>query len=218
MSLQKIIDSGNVEFVRWILDEFNPDTTELTVHHLCVNNRFEMVELLIRYVDNVDKIYHGYTAFQVALRTNSIECANILYDHANINLRDDYDCSPLGTTIIYHQKDMFAKLIDDPRLDINVQDKNGNTILHDICCWALDSKLEMLKLILDKFAFDINLQNNNGFTLLICACKAGSEDYAKFLLKRDDVDVLLTDSNGHTAKDWAEMKRLCRIEALLSTK
>lgn len=198
MSLQKIIESGNIKFVRWILEEFKPDTSAVVLHNLCRAGKSKMIELLIAHGVDVDKYHNGETAFHVAVKVRSTNCAEVLYDHVNINLKTRLGETALSLAL--HGYTSFARrLLNDPRVDINAKDNCGDTILHDIC-WKNYSSL--INIIFGRADININAQNSLGETPLMVACSYNNVSAAEALLTRDDIDLTLTDNKGGTIHEY----------------
>ena len=87
----------------------------------------------------------------------------------------------------------IVTILMDNNIDINVQDKNGDTPLHVVC---RGGHISTCILLLMKEC-DINIQNANGDTPLHLACQSGAWQICEQLLKRD-CDINLKNNDGDT--------------------
>ena len=90
-------------------------------------------------------------------------------------------------------------LLEDPRIDVNSQDKDRKTLLLHIISIISISNYEILKLLLNNPKIDVNLQDNQGNTALILATFNNNAENAKLLLNNPKIDVNLQNEQGHTA-------------------
>lgn len=199
MSLKKIVESGNVNFVKWILEEFDVDTSRVVLHDLCKLCSVGMLELLVAHGVDVNKFHDGETAFHAAIRVRFTNPIGILYDHANVNLTTSNGETPLYLSVITHNFGLMRRLLDDPRIDVNVKDNVGDTILHDVCRRQL---INLIKVFLERDDIDVNAQNDDGETPLMTACCSGNVSIAETLLTRTDINPTLIDNNGKTIHEY----------------
>ena len=103
----------------------------------------------------------------------------------------------IGRSPSYKGHTEIAKqLLDKKDIDVNLQNKDGNTAL----ILASDKgHTEIAKQLLDKKDIDVNLQSKDGNTALILASYKGHTEIAKQLLDKKDIDVNLQNENGDTA-------------------
>jgi ankyrin repeat protein len=88
---------------------------------------------------------------------------------------------------------LLKRLMEDPTIDIDSKDFNGQTPLW----WAaLNGRDGVIKLLLESGKVDINSRNNGGTTPLWHAADRGREGAVKLLLENDKVDINLTDYKG----------------------
>lgn len=79
--------------------------------------------------------------------------------------------------------------------DINVRDKEGNTVLH----LAVRKKVLSIVLLLIEKGADINVINNNGETPLKIAIIDKNQEMIKLLISKE-ADIYIKDKNGNTMK------------------
>jgi len=88
-----------------------------------------------------------------------------------------------------------AKILLDRKVDVNAQDRDGRSALHQATRWGV----EITRLLLDHGA-NVNAHDNDGRTALMLAAEGGRLDVAKALLA-EGANVRLKDKKGKTALD-----------------
>jgi RNA polymerase sigma factor (sigma-70 family) len=88
-----------------------------------------------------------------------------------------------------------VKILLDRKVDVNAQDRNGRSALHEASRWGV----ELTRLLLDNGA-DVNARDNDERTALMFAAEGGRLDVAKALLA-EGANVRLKDKKGGTALD-----------------
>jgi ankyrin repeat protein len=110
---------------------------------------------------------------------------------------------------------LAKKILQKKGIDVNIQDKFGQTALH----WAIiRNNKEIVKLLLGKENIDVNIQNKNGKTALYWAIKNNNTEIVKLLLEKEDIDVNIQYENGKTALYWAIYNKNTEIVKLLLEK
>lgn len=161
MSLQKIVDSGNDEFIKWIIEEFDPDTSALFLHGVCKNYDTATLKILVERVSDVDRFLHGETAFHVSIRLRCKQCSYILFDYVDKNLATDTGESPLHLAVAQYNIGLLHALLSNRDVNVNVQNANGDTALH-YCCRYDDSM--PLAFLLSHPNIKTNIRNKNDMT------------------------------------------------------
>lgn len=180
MSLQKIVDSGNDKFVKWIFEEFDVDTSGLFLHDACKNNYTDTLKILVERVTDIDKLLHGESAFHVAIRLQRTRCSYILFDHVDKNLATSSGESPLHLAVTYHDISLILMLLSDPCVNVNVQNAKGDTTLHYCCRWDNSRALAFL---LDHPDVKADVRNNNNMTPYEVARRTNSRECLALLQK-----------------------------------
>uniref|UniRef100_A0A7S4D1H2 Uncharacterized protein n=1 Tax=Eutreptiella gymnastica TaxID=73025 RepID=A0A7S4D1H2_9EUGL len=88
-------------------------------------------------------------------------------------------------------------LLQQPHVDVNVQDRDGWTPLHYACHYKRDSIVQALLRHPD---IGVNVRSGNELTPLHCACNTGHVDTVQALLAHGDVDV-----NARDAPAWSPL-------------
>ena len=159
-----------------------------------------LVKLLIKLgadpnvrVNNVD----GGSALITSCYSSNYEIAKYLLNHgADVNIRDNYDDTPLMYCGFISGRADIAELLLQHGADVNVKNEDGDTTLMFSCAKAF---IDIVKLVL-RYDADVNIRNNDGMTALMHSCRIENADIniVKLLLKRDaEVDV--QDKGGRTA-------------------
>lgn len=170
---------------------------------------------------NKQSNFDGHTALMNAARCS--EALNTLkellsYPHIEINATDK-----AGWTALHHAAGWFRtrnlkELLKHPKIDINAQTRMGQSALVVAMEWSGSTAIEMAEELLKYPMFDINTTCKNshdldrwnhririeeGATPLMIACLSKNYEIVKMLLKRPDLNVVLQDSEGNTALDYA---------------
>lgn len=91
----------------------------------------------------------------------------------------------------------LARLLEEPRVEIDQKDKDGWTALH----WASWSGLDRLSDMLIEKKADINNREGNGFTPLMLAAMRGNFQVAALLLEKG-ADMTAVNKFGKTPFSW----------------
>lgn len=95
--------------------------------------------------------------------------------------------------------DVAQRLLENPDVDPDARDENGNTALIDA---ARSDRPELITLLI-RANVKLDLRNEDGETALITAVRRGRVDTARLLLMAG-ADVTPKDRRQRTALDWAE--------------
>lgn len=85
-------------------------------------------------------------------------------------------------------------------VDINVQDKNGETALIKA---TSGQQAKIVKLLLAMPTVDVNVQSNNGMSALMCAVMRGNESILRLLLAMPAININAQSNCGNTALIYA---------------
>ena len=101
------------------------------------------------------------------------------------------------------QESMVRLLLEQPSIDVNMNDKRGETALMYA---AQECNVEAMKILLEDKRVDVNIQNQEGQTALTKTAQRLSQadrgefvEIIKLLLEQPSLDVNLADDNGFTA-------------------
>ena len=151
-----------------------------------------LVKLLIKLgadpnvrVNNVN----GRSALIISCYSRNYEIAKYLLNHgANVNIRDNYDNTPLMYCGFVTGCADIAELLLQHGADVNIQNEDGATAL---MCSCVERFIDIVKLVL-QYDADVNIRDNLGVTALMHSCRIENADIniVKLLLKRNaDIDV-----------------------------
>ena len=84
------------------------------------------------------------------------------------------------------------------KVNINIQDKYGETPLILACLYAWSGHEELVEVILRFPNLDVNLANNEGKTALLTACNRGNYTMVSMLLGNEYIQVNKRDSDNNT--------------------
>ena len=98
-----------------------------------------MLEHILQYVNHIDpQDNEGHIPLHMAIFANHPECARLLIIHgAETDVIDETGRSKLHY-IAEDNNLVIAKLLCKVNTDLNIPDRDGNTFLHLLLCWATE--------------------------------------------------------------------------------
>ena len=148
-----------------------------------VSGFLDVVKLLIEQYAEVDgRTSKGSTPLRAATCQGHLDIVRCLVESgADVNARKYDDKSTLLTGACYFGHLSVVTYLIDKGAIIDLQDKEGNTALHDA---AHRGHLEIVSQLLVLGASQ--LPNNQGLTPLLYACDKGSNEIVEYLIKRPE--------------------------------
>ena len=132
----------------------------------------------------------------------------------NINETNGDGETPLHITCRVGDILYLKALATNPRCDLNVQNKIGETALHLAICSELDC-VEKVQYILESDHCDLNVINHMGLAPLHIAVKNNYSEMTGMLLKSPKCNPNIQDSNGNSSLHLAVNKKFFPILELL---
>ncbi|CAL4141235.1 unnamed protein product [Meganyctiphanes norvegica] len=216
---------GNTDCVRLLLEHpnTNPNMQKSdgasAIYTATFNGRIEILELLLNHPwtnPNLRK-NNGSTALYCAAEKGWTQCMELLLENMrldpNIAMQPGND-TPLTIASSKGHRDIVLQLIDNPRIDVNHQNDNGDNAL----IMAADKgDMNIIRALLEHPAIDVNACNESGMTPLMFACWKGMAAMADMLLKAG-ADWQLNNDKGNTAEAVSWLNKHHAIQALIKTK
>ena len=111
------------------------------------------------------------------------EAKQALIDGQDPNERANWNpCyTPLALAVIKKQNSIVELLLQQPQIDLNLENKNGDTALHDACYF--NNPLAVANLGRDPRIKTVNSRNKNGVTPLMHAVRRGNVDCVSEVVK-----------------------------------
>jgi ankyrin repeat protein len=120
-----------------------------------------------------------------AIERNDIEYVKqYIEDGGDINIKNRFRNFPLIKSI--YNPTIFKLLAEQPNIDVNLQDQNKNTCLHEVSSY---DDIEMALLLLSKKDIDVNLTNKKGWTALHNASSSKYLSIFKLLLNHPNINI-----------------------------
>jgi uncharacterized protein len=112
----------------------------------------------------------------------------------NVNAKDDYGSTALHRESEHGDVEKVVSLLEQPGIDVNVKNKNGQTtlIIASRC-----GRTKIVAMLLENGA-DVDAKDNNGQTALMQASASGRTEIVQMLLNKG-ADVNAKDNMGYTA-------------------
>ncbi|KAF4443334.1 Ankyrin repeat domain-containing 50 [Fusarium acutatum] len=219
---------GQCEVAKLILqteraDVNMPDLAGLTPLHQAARwKQDDIAQLILRTgVANVTARVHGKDpAYSWVIRYNSCSTLKLMFDlyHDSVKVQD-CTMAILETDNEWFDNDWADKLktlLKLRRIDMNLVDSKGETILHRA---VTKRSYQMIKEILAKAKAPTNSRDSRGLTPLALACLTLDSDAVSPFLEADSVDLNIADTKGYTPLHHAVQEHSVPItRALIATR
>jgi len=188
-----------------------------------MRNQEEIVKYLLKFpeIDVTLQSTTGSTALSDAVYSENVDIFKWILNKQDIkdnNIKHVVNITNEdGLSIISYLKNsddniMLRMILDHPRLDVNVQDMRGKTVLIDIASSSKNDETvcRNLKLILKHPDIDINIQDEEGYTAIMKATDVGNLKILENLIMYggQNIDLDLLNENNESALDIAKNKVL----------
>lgn len=157
-----------------------------------------MLKLLKRY----NKTPSNETISAILLNDSS-EALNKLHFLKTLGLRYDIDnlIAAVSATSDYHnpRKDLIEEVLSNPKLSLNMSNKNGDYPLHFVGSFYAKERVEFLR----QKGANLNVQDSQDNTILMKFLHTNAGDNAEVILYLLDhgADVKLKNKKGQNARD-----------------
>lgn len=126
------------------------------LHSAILSNNIVIIKMVSRYINDIDaQDKNGWTALHYACSMSSLEIIKILLSyHISLNISNyEYEFTPIFYSVIQNDIDICKFLITDA-IDINHQDRYGDTIIHHSIRWKHDEIFDhiMLSFEIEKYS------------------------------------------------------------------
>ena len=234
MPLGYAIRSNNIDAARVLLEhgadanmEYDEDEDSdypgsTLLHVATIRNRFEMVQLMLRYGGNPHTIINnGLTVFEYVIQRGTVRMVEIFLENGVDVNGLVYGDTPLLTASIYKRVDIAQRLIE-LGADVNKRNSKGYTPFHAAVAsnrvfferGIQAPTLSDVMLFLIERGADINIPNSHGSTPLYTAIEQNKVQAVHVLIQHD-VDVNQVNPDGHTPLYAAVLNERVEIVRLL---
>ncbi len=181
--LQSAVGNDNKAIVELLIDEGHAKIDaqgvggDTALHTAARGNKLEMSKLLLDKETDV-KNNQGDTPMHNAAEDGYVDFVELLKARgANISEKNALGKTPLFRAVQEGHANVVQHLIKDD-MDMDIQDTDGNTMLHEATKWAS----ALVPILLKSRKIDINKINKAGETPLDIAIHSHKEEAAKALL------------------------------------
>ncbi len=175
------INNIAISLLEQIKDEIeNEDSTgySLLINAIQLNN-YDLVTEILKFTQNIDKVYHNDTALSYACGLGNIFIVKELINNkANVNYKGDDGYNCLMNAVSNQQNDLLEYLLTLDDININEQNDFGQTILHVCVEYA---NVGAVDIILENSNINKTIKDNENRT---------AKDYA-LKLANDDEEIML---------------------------
>ena len=123
-------------------------------------------------------------------------------DGANPNCCGNIEVTPLMIALEFNHSDIVSWLVSKVTVDVDRQNRNGNTALHYACRYSSDGVI-VAKIAARMKDENVNLINREGKTALFRAVEWSNVSAIQGLLSVKSVDWEVKDKNGKSLQDMA---------------
>ncbi len=120
----------------------------------------------------------------------------------NVNFQDAFWISPLVSAALKGHWKVVGLLLSHKKIDVNLQDEDGRTVLMVISPHDVKNQLKIVKMILDTGKANLDIQSKRGDTALIEAVEGQSVKMAKELILAG-ADMYIKNKRGFNALSLA---------------
>lgn len=168
------VDNVALELVEQIKDEIENEDSygySLLMNAIYTNN-FKLVKEIIKYIEDIDKIYHNETALTFACShgTVDIEIIKLILDKgADVNFQGSNGYNCLMYLVSNHQDDILSYIIENKNVNINTQNELGQTVMHIAVEYY---NLSAVDIIRQNTNINLSIKDNDDYT---------AKEYAQYL-------------------------------------
>lgn len=194
-------------------------------HRDTVKRLFTGVALETAFLKNYPKIYQTYLEGTNKLLKDGVGFLKTVYYQqveivkrllaapgVDVNLQDDYGCTPLFCAAEYNAVEVVKLLLAAPGIDVNLQNNNEDTPL----LTAVYYDRPEVVMLLAAPGIDVNAQDGAGDTALSLAVYYNHPEIVKMLLSVTGIDVNLQNQDGETPRSIATDQKSDAILTLLN--
>ncbi len=190
MSINKQDKNGNTPLIKALLDEDETLANQLVQHDdldpNIQNNDGESALFLA--------VYNGFTSVVQKLLRNK---------KTNVNIQDDtFKRTPLHAAVNSRHIEIVEMLLNDPRVEVDVEDADGMTPLI-IGARHPKNGLKYMDMLLKTMKVDFNKKSITNRSVLLDAAADYRWYLVKRLMKEDGIDLNIQDKEGNTALFYA---------------
>ncbi|KAL1420832.1 hypothetical protein MTO96_023687 [Rhipicephalus appendiculatus] len=212
---------GGLEGLRQAIEGLGREevaSRESPLHTVCYHGNEEMAKTLIDAGNDVNvKDRDGDTPLHYCAYGNEPGVMRLLVTaRADLNAVNDKNRTPLHVAASKEHADCVRTLLSySRRINVNIQDADGDTALHDAI--TVDST-EIASLLIDFRAMDLSLKNKRGFNSLHHACLKGNHEIAERILSKRPNLLNVAKNDGYTALHLAAVNGHIRVAKTLLAK
>ncbi|XP_062606075.1 serine/threonine-protein phosphatase 6 regulatory ankyrin repeat subunit A-like [Saccostrea cucullata] len=200
--LYKCCRWGKMEMCEYLVSNFPEllkirDNKGWTVLHLaCNEGSVETVSFLIEKGLDLNALTNdGESMLYIACLKGKFEvCEYLVENYPHLLDVKDKSSNTVLHAAAWRSNVQIVKLLIEKKMDKNIIQEEGETILHQCCLWG---KIEMCEYLVNNFSDLLEIMDNEGWTALHSACCGGSVEIVSFLIEKGmDINTLSNDGRS----------------------
>ena len=163
--------------------------------------------------ENISITEHKNASLHHACSSGNVKLAKFLLNIGfNVNVRDQYNYTPLHVACMLGCDEIVELLCKQPSIDVNVRNCWGETPLHHACNYGHD---KIVTLLCKQPSIDINVRDDFKQTPVHYACENGHFEIIELLCKQPSINVNVRDDFEQTPLEIACRNGHDKVVALL---
>jgi len=154
------------------------------------------------FIDINHQDLEGNTFLIKCLKTSKFQAAQwLIHNGADITIKNNEGKTAINIAIEKNNLAIVKELLDLGKIDVNQKDINGRSLLQNVVVWGNN---KMAKLLINCGA-DVNNIDNHGRNVLYDALSYGDQQFIRYLLALDNIELNYVDEAGNTLMQHPEV-------------
>lgn len=219
--LRAAVEGGHEDITNFLLENgasvTKKDNSKITqLHEAAGSGNLEILRFIIDKAKDIDvRDADGYTPLIYALLSGHIEAIRLLIEKgAKVNIRDSCNRITLHYAAEKNDAESVEVLLNQRNIDLDVQDKNGLTSLHDSAIGGYS----IVASLLIRHGASVNIKDKEGMTPLHWAAYKEHSEVVRLLLESKNIILREKNKENQTVLHYAAIAGPIEIFDMLTNK